>query len=156
MKFEHIVQINDLQHPSATILTRNQVWQGLVYRAESPMEFVEHIDEAAVLHRHEQGIHRRIVMGKLEVIDHIYYEHETSVHYDTQPSEMHLGGQLWMKIEEPQEAALFVRFSYETPHPVGADPELDKYLSYLKSAWQEADIDTIKLIRQLAQEGKLG
>ncbi|WP_373975799.1 SRPBCC family protein [Chitinibacter sp. SCUT-21] len=156
MRFEHLVQINDLMHPTAEILTRNQVWQGLVYRAEFPMEFVEHIDEAEVLQRHNAGIHRRVLMGKLEVIDHIYYEHEASVHYDTQESEMHLGGQMWMKIEEPQEGALFIRFIYETPHPVGADPELDKYLSFLKSAWQETDIDTVKMIRQLAQDGKLG
>ncbi|QLG87367.1 DUF1857 family protein [Chitinibacter bivalviorum] len=156
MKFEHLVQINDLLSPTAPPLTRNQVWQGLVYRAESPKEFVEHIDEAYILHRHEQGIHRRVIMGKLEVIDHIYYEYESAVHYDTQPSDLHLGGKLWMKIEEPQEMALFVRFIYETPHPEDADPELDKYLSYLKSAWQEADIDTIRLIKQLAQEGRLG
>jgi hypothetical protein len=156
MKFEHLVQINDLSHPTAVLLTRNQVWQGLVYRAESPMEFVEHIDEAHILSRQAHVIERRVVMGKLEVIDRISYQHEELVHYDTQPSEMHLGGQLWMKIEEPQAGALFVRFTYETPHPVGEDPELDRYLSFLKSAWQETDIDTIKLIRQLAEQGKLG
>ncbi|WP_410497922.1 SRPBCC family protein [Chitinibacter sp. S2-10] len=156
MKFEHLVQINDLLHPTAVPLTRNQLWQGLVYRAEAPMAFVEHIDEAEILLRHESGIHRRVLMGKLEVIDHIHYEHEVSVHYDTQPSELHLGGQMWMYIEEPQAGALFVRFIYETPHPEDSDPELDKYLSYLRSAWQEADIDTVREIRHLADSGKLG
>jgi hypothetical protein len=156
MHFEHLVQINDLTQPLAKLLTRNQLWQGLVYRAEWPQEFVEHIDEAEVLARFDAGINRRIVMGKLEVLDHISYDYEQGVHYQTQPSDLHLGGQLWMTIEEPEEQALFVRFVYHTPHPENADAELTKYLSYLKSAWQEADIDTIRKIRELAESGLLG
>jgi len=34
--FEHIVQINDLTKPEIPILTRFQVWEGLVLRARRP------------------------------------------------------------------------------------------------------------------------
>ena len=90
MRFEHLVQINDLQQPGPLLLTRNQLWQGLVLRAESPMEFVEHIDESEVLQRSAHGLQRRVVMGQLEVLDHIAYQHEESVHYDTPVSYTHL------------------------------------------------------------------
>lgn len=156
MRFEHLVQINDLQQPGPLLLTRNQLWQGLVLRAESPMEFVEHIDESEVLQRSAHGLQRRVVMGQLEVLDHIAYQHEESVHYDTQPSAKHLGGQMWMKIEEPESGALFVRFIYETPHPDDPDPELEKYLRYLQSAWQQMDLDTVITIREMAASGSLG
>ena len=33
MTFEHIVQINDLTKPELPVLTRFQVWEGLVLRA---------------------------------------------------------------------------------------------------------------------------
>lgn len=156
MQFEHLIQINDLKNPLANLLTRNQLWQGLVYRAESPMAFLDQIDEVKIIERGESWIHREVTMGKLIVDDKIEYAHEVHVHYHTAASADHGGGQMIMKIEEPSPAALFVRFTYITPHPDSPDPELAHYLEYLKSAWREMDIDTIRKIRELAEQGHLG
>jgi len=37
MRFEHIVQINDLTKPELPTLTRFQLWEGLVLRALRPI-----------------------------------------------------------------------------------------------------------------------
>lgn len=156
MQFEHLIQINDLKQPFADLLTRNQLWQGLVYRAESPMEFMDHIDDVKIIERGANWIERQIVMGKLLVQDKIEYAHEVQVHYHTAASADHGGGQMIMKIEEPSPEALFVRFTYITPHPDSPDPETAHYLEFLKSAWRETDIDTIRKIREFAALGQLG
>lgn len=156
MRFEHLIQINDIQQALTPFLTRNQLWQGLVFRAESPMAFMDHIDDVAVIERGEGWIERKMVMGKLTVHDRIAYAHEEQVHYHTAASNEHGGGQMIMKIEEPSPEALFVRFTYITPHPDSPDPETAHYLEFLKSAWRETDIDTIRKIRELAALGQLG
>ena len=156
MQFEHLIQINDHQQALSPFLTRNQLWQGLVYRAESPMAFMDHVDAVSIVERGEHWIQRQMVMGKLTVQDKIVYTHETLVHYHTAASADHGGGQMLMKIEEPSPEALFVRFTYITPHPDSPDPETAHYLEFLKSAWRETDIDTIRKIRELAALGQLG
>jgi hypothetical protein len=40
MKFEHVVQVNDLTDPSIPSLSRQQLWDGLVLRATEPQHFV--------------------------------------------------------------------------------------------------------------------
>ncbi|MBK9243241.1 MAG: DUF1857 family protein [Burkholderiales bacterium] len=40
MRFEHLVQINDPLQPLLTEVSREQLWRGLLRRAEQPTEFV--------------------------------------------------------------------------------------------------------------------
>ena len=40
MKFSHLVQINDSLNPLIDSLPREQLWRGLVMRAENPLLFV--------------------------------------------------------------------------------------------------------------------
>jgi len=60
-----------------------------------------------------------------------------------------------MAIEAPGDAMLLVRFSYDDGNPSGGDEMSKMYEDFKKSAYQEADIDTVKIVRQLASEGKL-
>jgi hypothetical protein len=58
-----------------------------------------------------------------------------------------------MTIEEPQPGSLFVRFAYDSGLP---DDDMDAfYNEFRRSAYQESDIETIRIIRQLAEEGRL-
>ena len=45
MKFNHLIQINDPLNPLIDSLTREQLWRGLVLRAESPRLFMPHLDD---------------------------------------------------------------------------------------------------------------
>jgi hypothetical protein len=44
LRFEHLVEINDPANPTLEPLTADQLWQGLVLRAESPELFMLGLD----------------------------------------------------------------------------------------------------------------
>jgi hypothetical protein len=63
-----------------------------------------------------------------------------------------------MAIEQPDALQLFVRFTYATTLPVADDPHAAadalQTQEIVKSAYREADIDTVRMIRQLVQGRK--
>ena len=60
-----------------------------------------------------------------------------------------------MTIEEPEPEHLFVRFCYEDSHTAAEDEANEMYDEYRRSAYHEADVDTIRVIRELAEGGLL-
>jgi len=153
MHFEHLVAVNDLTAQTTSILTRAQLWQGLLLRAVEPQRFNPHIETVTILERSVHLIVREINFGNLQVRDDIELKEGCEIRYTTAASDQHAGGQLTVRIEEPQEYALFVRFSYQTPAPQNTPEEIELG-RYLKKMWQEMDVDAIKLIRELAEEGR--
>ena len=63
--------------------------------------------------------------------------------------------QLGVRIEAPSEGVLWVRFLYDDGNALATDEMGRMYEDFKKSAYKEADIDTIKIVRQLASDGKL-
>ncbi len=160
MHFEHLVQINDPLNPLLQALTAEQVWHALLWRAEKPQDFQEDITDVVIHERGEDFLVRSFRLGKLHVRDHIEWEHGRSIEFRTQPNDEHSGGNLTITIETPDEAQLFVRFTYNTPLPETATPGSDDasdayFASYVKSAYHAADVDTVRRIRELAAAGQL-
>ena len=60
-----------------------------------------------------------------------------------------------MTIEAPEQHILFVRFRYDDGHDKATDAANAMYDEFKKSAYQEADIDLIRMLRDLAAEGRL-
>lgn len=155
MKFEHLVEINDLTNPAAMVITRAQLWRGLILRAESPKLFVDYIDECSITERTEVSMLRELRYGELRIADQVNFVHQEHVHYDV-PSQKDIPqSSLRMNIEEPVPGALFVRFVYDSGHTAEQDAENDMYNAYRRSAYEEADVDTIRVIRELAEAGRL-
>ncbi|MBC3916600.1 DUF1857 family protein [Undibacterium sp. CY18W] len=155
MKFEHLVEINDLSNPMIEVITREQLWRGLVLRAELPKIFVSYLDDALIMERTEAGMTRTLKYGELEVTDRVSFVHLEHVHYDVAAQKEIPHSTLRMSIEEPQPEALFVRFSYDNGQSAQHDAENDMYNEYRKSAYHEADVETVRIIRELAEAGRL-
>lgn len=155
MKFNHLIQINDPEYPLIEPLTREQLWRGLVLRAESPISFVLGLDSCRVLERYPDGLRRELRFGELRVFDRVTYDALQSVRYDTDAQGEMAAASLTMSIEEPAPMNLFVRFEYDIGGHVAETPVDAMYDDFRKSAYEEADIDTIARIRQLAEEGRL-
>lgn len=159
MQFEHIVVVND-PNQGGEPLTRSELWQGLVRRVEDPLSFVESLDKAAILDRGPNWVARELWFGDLCVRDKVLLDPENQVRYETEASEQHMGGTLTMTIEAPAPGVMFVRFVYSTPLPDTAPTETDAgdayFAPWVKSAYQQADIDTILRIRELAAAGEFG
>ena len=157
MKFTHLIQINDPFNPLIDPLSREQLWRGLVLRAENPLLFVLALDRFEIVGRGENTLSRVLHFGTLRLRDRVSFSPMRQVRYEIEAAGESPAATLAMTIEEPEPDQLFVRFDYETLHD-GATAPLDAfYSSFAKQAYVEADIDTISTIRRLAEAaGGLG
>ena len=154
MNFEHLVQINDPLNPFVDTMTRDQLWEGLVLRAEQPQLFVLGLDTCTILSRTGDTLERELHYGQATVRDRVTLLANQSVRYDILATESHVGGSLTMTIEQPDELQLFLRFEYTTTLPVSDDEDARQTQEIVKSAYRESDIDTVRLIRQYVQGNK--
>jgi hypothetical protein len=160
MRYEHLVQINDPLMPLLDTLTRNQLWQGLVLRAEDPTQFVLGL-EGATIHSHDvhDGVHElthTLDFGSFRVDDSVRLvrDHGSEIHTRAGPTWP--ASRLVITIEEPEPDLLFLRFVYESEEPAG-NAELDPVIAELREqAYERADLDTVVRIRALAAQGLLG
>lgn len=161
MHFEHLLQINDPLNPLVTDLTREQLWRGLVARAEDPVSFVYGLQGAEVLMREELDLltvlTRSLDFGSFTVVDRVrlYAMDRSETH--AAPSPDWPPGRLVIRIEEPAPEQFFLRFTYELEGEDEGGRELDLATGELRrQAYARADIDTVGRIRQLAEAGELG
>lgn len=151
MHFEHLIQVNDPKNPHLESLTREQLWGGLVLRAEQPQLFVVGLDSCTILSRTGHTLERELHYGPSTVRDRVTLTPNESVRYDILATEAHVGGSLIMSIEQPDPVRLFLRFQYETTLPTADTEDARQTTEIVKSAYREADIDTVRLIREYAR-----
>ncbi|MGZ3236589.1 MAG: SRPBCC family protein [Burkholderiaceae bacterium] len=155
MNFTHLIEINDPLNPLIDPLSRAQLWRGLVLRAESPDLFVPYLDAYEILERSDTTLSRELRYGTLTVRDEVVFSPLQRVHYQVPAQGEIPPSSLIMEIEEPQPDIFFVRFTYDDG-VVDEEGSIEAYYNeYRRSAYQESDIDTIGVIRQLATDGKL-
>ncbi len=155
MKFTHLIEINMPGNPLVMPITREQLWRGLVLRAERPTLFLLGLDSCDITARSPAGLSRTLRFGQLVVHDEVKFEPQQNVHYHVPQQEQIPASDLTMTIEEPEPGVLFVRFEYDDHNDARETDEESFYNDFRREAYKEADIDTIRMIRQLAQEGRL-
>lgn len=155
MKFTHLIEINDPLMPTIDVLTHTQLWHGLVMRAASPKLFVPYLDDCKISDRQPNRFARALRYGDVTICDVVSLNPQQEVVITVPAQKDIAASSLIMRIEEPQPEALFVRFLYDDDQAVAAGSIDAFYDEYRRSAYQESDIDTIRLVRQLAQEGRL-
>lgn len=160
MHFEHLVEVNDPLIPLLPLLSREQLWRGLVRRAEQPCEFVLGLD-GATLHARSavargEALTRTLDFGSFQVHDRVLLLPPDETRIETRASPRFPASTLTIRIEEPQPQRLYLRFVYESAAVDGAG-ELDATTVALRNqAYEQADIDTVGRIRELAEAGLLG
>lgn len=148
MKYEHLIEINDPALITLSPLSRSDLWQGLMLRVEQPALFLPHLDEVQIVARDENGLVRELAFGTLRIRDRVALQVLNSVSIEVIAPSEHAGSILHISIEEPEPERLFLRFSYSTTlvdAPGTPDAELS---SYVKSAYRESDIESVKIIRE--------
>jgi hypothetical protein len=129
-------------------MTREQLWEGLVLRAEQPQLFVLGLDSCTILSRTDSTLERELHYGQATVRDRVTLQPNESVRYDIMATESYVGGSLTMTIEQPDALQLFLRFEYKTTLPAADSEDERQTNEIVKSAYRESDIDTVRLIRQ--------
>lgn len=152
MEFEHLVEVNNLEDPAVPDLTREEVWFGLLCRAEDPRPFLPGLDRCEVLTRSETALTRRLSFGKVEILDAVRWQPMDWICFESAATAEHPGGRLTITVEQPEPdgAALFLRFAYRTTlsETVGEDA---KYADYVRSAYHQSDVDTVRVVRMIAE-----
>ncbi len=155
MNFEHLIQINDLSNPLVETLSRDQLWAGLCHRIEDATPFLPGLERCTIVERHADHLLRRLDFGAAVIHDRVTQAEQQWVCFEVLPSDHHAGGSLTITIEEPEPEVLFLRFAYTTTFAAAANPEEQAYIEYIKSAYQQSDLDCVRVIRTLAAEGTL-
>jgi len=154
MKFEHLIEINDLNNIATPVISREQLWRGLVLRAESPQLFISYLDQATISERTELSMERVLRYGELMIRDSVRLQPLEYIDYTVSAQGEIAASSLRMSIDEPSPEALFVRFTYDSGQTDDADAANALYDEYRKSAYLEGDIETIRIIRQMAEAGR--
>lgn len=150
MKFEHLVQINDLTDKGTPNLSKQQLWDGLLCRAFEPEKFLIGLERSDIKKVSETHLKRKLDLPGVVVHDQVkVYEKRDEIIYTIEPNDTVEEGKLTMTIEEPEPESLFVRFSYCTKYRIGLGDELP-YDDFVQQAYLLTDIDTIKIIRSFS------
>lgn len=156
MHFVHIIKINDPRHPLLNVLTREQVWRGLVRRAERPQEFLPQLIDCVIVMRGDSTLARELDFGNFTVRDRVRLVPMQSVSFVTDAGPTIAESRLVIGIEEFADNPLQLRFTYDTARERSDNAEMEEqYDRIIQSAYLQADIDSIRVIRALADAGDL-
>lgn len=148
LKFEHLVQVNDLNDDSIADITRSQLWQGLVLRARNPEKFNRSL-ACTSEDLGENEFLRTIDVGETSFCERVLLYPEQKIHTSTVSEVEQIDAESITVIEEPQAGYLFVRFSYR--RDLEQQDERVDVAEHLKSAYVQVDRDAIAMIRMLAE-----
>lgn len=166
MRHEHLVRINDPQMPLATPVSRRQLWNGLVLRAEDPRSLMPALDSCKIETRNvlatgptgptdRIALRRRLDFGSFVIHDCATLVAPNLLVVDTEAGPTWPASRLTIGIEETEPGSLFLRFVYESDET--AATELDAMTQTLRCrAYEAADLDMVACIRQMVQDGALG
>jgi len=117
--------------------------------------FMPHLDECRLSGRTAVSVERMLRYGELRIHDIVTYALQQHVHYQVPAQGDIPASSMYMRIEEPEENILFVRFEYDDGASDDIDGKQAVYDQLRRSAYEKADNDTIRIIRELSIEGAL-
>lgn len=138
------------------VLNRDDVWMGLVMKAENALPFVAAMTYCEVLERGENELTREIEFKGERAKEHVTFEPKRKVQFDRLTGSTM--GTIKNEIEEDENGDLFLRFSFAL-EVEGVPPDSDEEKQYaedMKEAYLGAVAATLGAIRKSKAEEKLG
>lgn len=152
MYFEHLVALDDPAQPPGAPLDRAALWRGLWLRVEQPERFMPGIVGVRIRARQPGCLWREVDFGHARIVDCVTFQEGKWLRFSVEAGDGHAGGTLSIDLETSPPDNWALRFRYET------DLDLDgvdgPYLEYLKSAYQAADLETVRVIREALAAGR--
>lgn len=151
LEFEHIIQINDPNQRYIPVMSRAQVWEGLLFRAKYPGHFSAAL-ESRLENVSDAGFIRVLQIGTTELRDQVTLIEGSEILTSTGIGQSMFAESI-TRIEEPALDHLIVRFIYRRDSGNTEGLNVDEYL---KSAYVQNDRDAVTQLRQFAQIGLPG
>jgi hypothetical protein len=156
MHFVHVIEINDPRRPLLGGLSHEQVWRGLVHRVERPLAFLPQLSGCLIVKHGATDVARDLDFGAFTVRDSVRLEPMQQITVDTEAAPHVPAGRLVIAIEVRGTDHLQLRFTYDVNRKRSADVEMEaQYDQFVQSAYVRADIDSVKIIRNLIDRGAL-
>ncbi|HEU4622660.1 MAG TPA: AtaL-like protein [Burkholderiaceae bacterium] len=156
MRFEHLVQINDPLVPLLDTLTRAQLWSGLALFAHEPMRFNPVLEDARVISQGADAIERELNFGTHVVRDRVTLATLRELTIAIEPGTRWPASRLTVRIEEPSNDALFLRFVHEWPEDAPRTELDEQTIGMREQAYKLHHLDIVARIRDLGRGGLLG
>lgn len=150
---DRTVPINVNLGPDDPVLTRSQVWQGLLLKAEDAVPFVPAMTECVVTERFENGIMRDIVFAGEAMTEKLLYAPEERIEFiRTAGIEM---GTIINEILDDENGDLSLRFAFTLEREGMADgsAEEKEFADTMASGYLIAVQATVDEIRRRVREG---
>jgi hypothetical protein len=160
MHFVHVIQINDPQSSLLKALTLDQVWRGLLRRAERPMDFLPQLHGCNIVMRGDRTLMRELNFGAFVVRDRVRMNLHKALTFDTDSAPNIASARLCIAIEQHGDDHLQLRFTYDVERKCSNDTQDDaqmlaQYDKFTQAAYLQADIDSVKVMRALLAEETL-
>lgn len=151
LAFEHIIQINDPDQPQIQVMSRTQLWEGLLFRAKYPGHFNPALN-SRIENMSDTGFTRVLQIGAYELREEVELEGEIEIRTSTGHNQFMFAESI-TRIEEPSTDYLFVRFVYRRDSANSDGIDVDEYL---KSAYVQNDRDAVTRMREFVLTGLPG
>lgn len=148
------LDVNDPRSDRAP-LTRSQLWQGLVMKAEDAVPFVGAMARCTVVDRGDDWLVRDILLRGEEMRERVTFEPERRVTFERVESSAM--GTILNEILEGADGALQLRFTFSL-EPEGIEPgsaEESAFAERMADSYLEAVNTTLATIRDLVGRGAL-
>ncbi len=150
-KLTHTLPVND----GPVRLTRGQVWQGLVMKAENPVPFVDAMSACEVIERGDDWLLRDFTLRGEEMQERVTFEPQERVTFErTKSTSM---GSILNEIVELDDGALGLRFTFELETD-GIEPGSDaeqEFAVRMSASYFQAVGSTLDEIRRRVEAGEL-
>lgn len=147
IEFSHTLAINTTNQP---LLTLTQIWNGLILRITEQTRFTPGLDSVDITETNRDDtptLYRRVLhFGDHQVHDSVFVVPQHSIEFVTEETPTTPSGRLLIQINDD----LSLTVNYTTQFPEPSNPEEEHLLGIIKSAYQAADLDMVRIIREQA------
>ena len=149
------VPVNANLKPGDPVLTRDEIWEGLLMKSYDAKPFVHLMTECEVTREFENGIERDIIFRDMELTERLTFYPKTKVEFlRTRGIEM---GTITNEILEDAIGDLHLRFAFSLERedmPPGS-PEEQEFAAEYAQGYLVSVQKTIDHIRDLVRSGRL-
>jgi hypothetical protein len=152
IELSHSVPVNDRSDPDAPMLTRDDVWEGLVMKAENALPFVPKMERCEVVEQRENFILRDIRFGGDDLREAVTLTPKEKVEF--RRVEGRVLGVITNEILEEPDGDLRLKFSFalEVGGVEPGSPEEREYEENMRDAYIGAVGATMGAIRKMVAQ----
>ncbi len=155
-RLRHTMTVNDLgAEPCSPALTRHQLWQGLVLKAENPVPFLDGMTACKIVDRGHDWLVRDVTLRGENMQERVVFEPQKRIVFErTQGSAM---GRVINEIIEGHDGELVLAFSFdlEVEGLAHGSPEEAAYAERMSQSYFQGVGSTLAEIRRRVTSGLL-